>query len=117
MAEDTLQAYSYIMAVLSGIGFWAAFFMFGFVARRYTAVFNRKTYYGLMMAAPSGILVYSIVLVLKTSLFVKDAKINEAIQDVAYVFLFLSAALCLFALLKFNRLLDELSGYKGKEPR
>ena len=115
MAEETLQAYSYIMAVLSGICFWAAFFAFGFVARRYTAVFNRKTYYGMMMAAPSGILAYSIILVLKTSLFVKDQNINGYIQLAAYIFLLISAALCLFALMKFNGLLDELSSYKGGE--
>lgn len=113
MAEDSLQLYSYLMAVASGIVFWTGFMIFGLIARRYSSVFNKATFYGLLMAAPSGILIYSILLLLKSSLFIKNAELGNAIQLAAYFFLVLSGALCLAGILKFNRLIDELQKYKG----
>jgi hypothetical protein len=114
MTEETLQLYSYLIAVVSGILFWAGFLVFGFIARRYSSVFNKPTFHGLLMTAPSGILVYSILLILKSSLFVKNPAVSEAIQVTAYAFLALSGALCLAGILKFNRLIDELLKYKGQ---
>lgn len=113
MGEETLQLYSYLIAVVSGILFWAGFLIFGFIARRYSSVFNKPTFHGLLMFAPSGILIYSVLLILKSSLFIKSPELSGVIQITAYSFLVLSAALCLAGILKFNRLIDELLKYKG----
>jgi hypothetical protein len=113
MNETTIQLYSSLLAVVSGIVFWAGFLIFGFIARRYSSVFNRPTFYGLLMTAPSGILVYSVLLILKSSLFIKSPELGGMIQVAAYVCLVVSGALCLAAIMKFNRLLDELLKYKG----
>lgn len=113
MNEQATQLYSSLLAVLSGIIFWAGFLVFGFIARRYSSVFNKQTFYGLLMTAPSGILIYSVLLILKSSLFVKSPEISSVIQITAYSFLVISAALCLAGILKFNKLIDELLKYKG----
>ncbi len=113
MTEEALQLYSHVMAFMSGILFWAAFLVFGFIARRYKVVFNKETYHGLLMTAPSGILIYAILMILRSSMFIKQAQINDAIQITAYVFLLGSALLCLAGILKFGRLIDELQKYKG----
>ena len=114
MTEETLQIYSYLAAVISGILFWVGFLVFGFIARRYSSVFNKPTFHGLLMTAPSGILAYSVLLILKSSLFVKSPELSNAIQVAACIFLALSGALCLAGILKFNRLVDELLKYKGQ---
>ena len=114
MSEEVLQLYSQALAVMSGILFWAGFLIFGFIARRYSTVFNKPTFHTLLMTAPSGILVYSVLLVLKSSLFVKNPDISWGIQTAAYIFLLLSAVLCLAAILKFGGVLNELLKYKGQ---
>jgi hypothetical protein len=113
MTDETLQLYSYLIAVVSGILFWAGFLIFGFIARRYSSVFNKPTFHALLMTAPSGILIYSVLLILKSSLFIKSPEMSAVIQVTAYSFLALSGALCLAGILKFNRLIDELLKYKG----
>lgn len=113
MTEELLQAYSLIMAVAGGVFFWLGFIIFGMIARRYSVVFNKSTYYGLMMAAPSGILIYSVLLVFKSAVFLKNTAVNSWIQIFAYISLFISAALCVAAVVKFGRLLNELEKYRG----
>ncbi|PKL90801.1 MAG: hypothetical protein CVV21_10995 [Candidatus Goldiibacteriota bacterium HGW-Goldbacteria-1] len=113
MTEELLQAYSLVMAVAGGIFFWAGFIVFGMIARKYNVVFNKSTYYGLMMAAPSGILIYSVLLVFRAAVFTKNSAVNSWIQMFAYISLFISAALCVAAVMKFSRLLDELEKYRG----
>ncbi len=115
MNEELLQAYSLITAVAGGLFFWIGFIIFGITARRYSVVFNKATYYGLMMAAPSGILVYSLMLIFRSAVFTKNPDINFWIQVFAYIFLFVSALLCLVSVLKFNKLIDELKKYRGSK--
>lgn len=114
MSEEVLQIYSQALAVLSGILFWAGFLIFGFIARRYSRVFNKSTFHTLLMTAPSGILAYSVLLILKSSLFVRNPGISWGLQVAAYIFLLLSSALCLAATLKFAGVLNELMKYGGK---
>ena len=113
MTEDMMQLYTNGAAFLSGILFWAGFMVFGLIARRYNVVFNKSTFHGLLMTAPSGILVYSILMVVKFMAIVKDPAINSVLQWTAYSFLFASALLTLFAIIKFSRLIDSLLKYEG----
>ncbi len=113
--EEFLQVYSYGAAVVSGILFWAGFLVFGFIARRYHVVFNRSTFHSVLMAAPSGILIYALLLVFRASFFIKDPDAGAALQVAAYIFLLISAVLCLAGIIKFNLLVKELLKYKGGE--
>jgi len=113
MTEELLQAYSLVTAVAGGLFFWIGFIIFGITARRYSVVFNKATYYGLMMSAPSGILIYSLLLIFRSAVFTKNPDINFWIQVFAYVFLLLSSFLCLISVLKLNKLIDELKKYRG----
>jgi hypothetical protein len=112
MAVDLMQLYTNMSAVASGIFFWAAFLIFGFIARRYSTVFKKATFYTALMIAPSGILLYSVLIMIKSSPLVKSAAANAAIQTTACGLLFLSAVFCLAGILKFNSLLNELLKYK-----
>lgn len=113
--EQILQFYNLIALIFSGIFFWAGFLIFGFIAKRYSKVFNKNTFYTLLLVAPSGILMYSILLILRTSLVIKDTKINDIILVIAYLFFILSAMLCFISVFKFNKILDELLKYEGKK--
>lgn len=113
--EQVLQIYNSAALILSGILFWAGFLIFGFIAKRYSKVFNKNTFYILLLLAPSGILLYAILLLFKTSLIVKDFRVNDIILIVAYVFLVLSSVLCFLAVYKFNKVLNELLKYEVKK--
>jgi len=113
MNDQLIQAYVYAAGVLGGILFWAGFLIFGFIAKRYNVVFNKPTFHGLLMTAPSGILLYSVLLIIKATL--KNSQASDVIQITAYILLIISAGLCLFGIYKFNSLLTNLMKYKGEE--
>jgi hypothetical protein len=110
--EQALQFYSHVVAIISGLFFWAGFFIFGIIAYRYSKVFNKQTFYLFMMLAPSGILLYSILLIIKISVGQGNFGLNNAIQIAAYLFFALSAALTLISVVKFNDVLNALMKYK-----
>ena len=111
MTGEAMNVFSDAAALASGVFFWLAFVIFGMIAKRYAAVFSKRTYYGLMMVAPSGILVYSALIVIKRIFLANSAAAGEAVQVAAYIFLFLSAAFTLLTVMNFSRLLDALSRY------
>ncbi|MFP4466194.1 MAG: hypothetical protein ACLFP1_04010 [Candidatus Goldiibacteriota bacterium] len=113
MGGNEMQIASHLFSVFGGMFFWAAFFVFGLIARRYSIVFNKQTYYMLLMLAPSGILVYSILLIMKTSVLIKDPAAGNILQLAAYGFLLISGIICFAGIWKFNRLLTKLIQYKG----
>ncbi|HDT15750.1 MAG TPA: hypothetical protein ENN55_06025 [Firmicutes bacterium] len=113
--EDILQIISYIAAILSGIVFWAGFLILGLITRRYSVVFKKNTMHMLLMLAPSGILIYSILLILRASFAASAQAWGTAIQGSAYFFFVLSSFLCFAALFRFNRILKELLSYGENE--
>ncbi len=115
MTEQMIQAYTNTAAILSGILFWAGFLVFGFIAKRYNTVFNKSTFHGLLMTAPSGILIYSMLMIVKFTMVIKDPAINNMLQLTAYAFLLVSALLCLFGISKFSGLLSSLLKYEGSK--
>lgn len=113
--EQILQFYSHIMAIISGLIFWAGFFIFGMIAYRYSKVFGKQTFYLFMMIAPSGILLYSLLLIVKISVTYNNTGLNNIIQITAYLFFVLSVLLTLISILRFNNILDSLLKYKGEK--
>ncbi|MGD0566653.1 MAG: hypothetical protein ABSA34_04890 [Candidatus Goldiibacteriota bacterium] len=115
MSDNLAQLLINAEAVASGILFWAGFLVFGFIARRYSVVFKRATFHTLLMTAPSGILLYALLMMIKSSPVIKDASTNMIIQDSAYGVLLISAVFCLAGIIKFNSLIDELLKYKEQK--
>ena len=113
MNAENMQVYINAAAIASGVLFWAGFLVFGVIARRYHVVFNKNTFHILLMAAPSGILAYSVLMALKSSALIKTAAVNSAVQTSAYALLFISCLLCLISIIKFGMLVTELQKYKG----
>jgi hypothetical protein len=113
MNAENMQIYINAAAIASGVIFWAAFLVFGMIARRYHVVFNKNTFHVLLMSAPSGILAYSVLMALKSSALIKTAALNSMVQTTAYGLLFISCLLCLLSIIKFGMLINELQKYKG----
>ena len=113
MNAESMNIYVNAAAILSGVIFWAAFLVFGLIARRYHVVFGKNTFHVLLMSAPSGILAYSVLMAVKSSALIKTAALNSGLQTSAYVLLFISCLLCLASIIKFGALVSELQKYKG----
>ncbi len=113
--EQTLQLYTYIISIMSGLLFWVGFFIIGIIAYKYSRVFNKQTFYIFMMAAPSGILLYSLLLIVKISFASSNPQLNNIIQIIAYLFFIISVFLTLISILRFNNILDMLLKYKGEK--
>ncbi|MCX7698345.1 MAG: hypothetical protein N2114_02630, partial [Candidatus Goldbacteria bacterium] len=109
--EQTLQFYTHIISIISGLLFWAGFFILGMIAYRYSKVFNKQTFYIFLMTAPSGILIYSLLLIIKISITATNPEINNIIQIIAYVFFVISVFFVLISILKFNSVLNALLKY------
>jgi len=65
------------------------------------------------MTAPSGILVYSLLLIIKIS--INNPELNNVIQIIAYISFILSIIFTLIAILRFNFVLNLLLHYKGEK--
>lgn len=113
MNSEFLLTYGNVAAVASAFLFWAGFFIFGLVAKRYHTVFNRSTFHILIMAAPSGILLYAFLILARAAFFSKDAAAAAFLQNTGYAALLISAVLCLAGVMKFNALIGELLKYRG----
>jgi hypothetical protein len=106
MQEQVWEAASYLVAIFGSILLWVSYALFGMIARRYRQVFNRATYSTLLMAAPTGLLIYTIFLVFKATPLLDDPKLAELAQWVAYIALLASGFLCLVATAKFSSVLS-----------
>jgi len=92
-----------ILAVCGGLCLWGAFLCLALVARRYEVIFQRMTQWRLMALAPSGLLVYCLLVVVGVG-----SGGNEAARSVAYWLLFISGFLCLVAARRFAMILVSL---------
>ena len=89
MSEELLRDLSNYLAVLGGLALWIGFLALGLVAKRYEGVFGRPTGWLFLTIAPSGVLVYALLVVVKIS------RGGVAEELIAYLALALSGLLCL----------------------
>ncbi len=115
MDSEFLSVYGNAAAVASAVLFWAGFLVFGLVAKRYNVVFNRSTFHALIMAAPSGILLYALLILARGAFFSNDAAVAAFLQNAGYAALLISAVSCLAGVMKFNALIGELLKYRGEK--
>jgi hypothetical protein len=106
MPEQIWEAASYLVAILGSICLWVSYALFGLIARRYRQVFNRLTYSTLLIAAPTGILVYTLFLIFKATPLLNDPKLAGLAQWVAYIALLASGLFCLVGTIKFSSVLS-----------
>ena len=105
MQGQIWEGASYLVAVFGSVLLWVNYALFGLITRRYAQVFGRATYSGLIMLAPSGLLVYTLFLVLKATAVLSDPVLSAAVQSIAYLALLISGLLCLIGTARFAAVL------------
>ncbi len=84
------------IAVLAGITLWSALFLLGLIARRLERAFAVATHWRLLVAAPSGILLYTVYTLVSASGGPGTQAGSVLEQRIAYGALLVSAVLSLW---------------------
>jgi hypothetical protein len=103
------EATSYVVAVFGSILLWVSYACFGLISRRYQQVFGRTTYHTLIMLAPSGLLVYTVFLILKATPVLEDPWLAQRAQWIAYLALVASGLCCLVGVARFASVLRQVT--------
>jgi hypothetical protein len=109
MEGQLWEASSYLVAVFGSMVLWIAYALFGLITRRYKQVFGRATYSTLIIAAPSGLLAYTLFLILKATPVLADPAVANAVQWIAYLALLASGFFCLVGVAKFAGVLRQVT--------
>lgn len=109
MEGSVWEASSYLVAVFGSIVLWISYALFGLITRRYKQVFGRATYSTLIIAAPSGLLVYTLFLILKATPVLDNHDIANGAQWIAYLALMASGLFCLVGVAKFAGVLRQVT--------
>ncbi len=109
METSMWEASSYLVAVFGSIVLWISYALFGLITRRYKQVFGRATYSGLIIAAPSGLLVYTLFLILKATPVLSDPAVAKSTEWFAYLALLASGFFCLVGVAKFAGVLRQVT--------
>jgi len=95
------------LSLLGALFLWGAFFLLGVIAHRYEIVFQKWTGWKSMMLAPSGILLYIGII---TVGWFSAADTHQAfLEIIAYSALLISAAACLVVVIRFHRVIRQLT--------
>jgi hypothetical protein len=106
--ENQPDALAEVFKVLSFLGallLWIGFFLLGIIARRYEVVFKQWTGWKSLMFAPSGILIYVIVISAQYLALSSSPDLQKVLDAVAYGSLLLSSGACLWVVHRFHSVL------------
>lgn len=109
MNEQLWEGASYLVAIFGSIFLWINYALFGLIARRYGQVFGTATYSTLLMLAPTGILVYTLFLVLKATPILASPAATQIGEWIAYLSLVASGLFCLIGIARFSRVLGQVT--------
>ncbi len=93
---------SSLIMIIAAILLWITFILFGVIAKRYEIVLRKSTGWQFIMVAPSGILVFAIIM-LYSSIVAGKLKMGITEAEIAYGLFFLSGILSLIGALNFRR--------------
>lgn len=109
MDQSAWEATSYLVSVFGSVLLWISYAIFGLIARRYQQVFGRTTYSTLIILAPSGLLLYTMFLILKATPVLEDPEIAAQAMWVAYLALVASGLSCLIGVARFASVLGQVT--------
>jgi hypothetical protein len=95
------------LSLLGALFLWGSFFLLGIIARRYEIVFQKWTGWKSMMLAPSGILIY--IGIVTVGWFSTNEANQTFPEIIAYTALLISAVACLAVVVKFHRVIRQLT--------
>jgi len=105
--DDLLVSQFNTLSLVGALFLWGAFFLLGVIARRYEIVFQRWTGWKSLMLAPSGILLY--VGIITVGWFAGGEGLQKPLEYIAYTALLISSAACLFVVIRFHRVIRQLT--------
>lgn len=117
MTGQIWEASSYLVAVFGSIVLWISYALFGLIARRYSQVFGRATYSTLLILSPSGLLVYTLFLILKATPVLEDPQVANLAQWGAYLALLISGLSCLAGVARFASVLSQVTRPQAEAPK
>jgi hypothetical protein len=91
------------VAVAGGLALWAAFLTLAVIARKFEGIFERRTRWAWMAAAPSGLVVYALLAVAGLGGVDPDAA-----RELSYWLLLASGVLCALGAGRFRAMLRSL---------
>jgi hypothetical protein len=109
MNDQLWEAASYLVAIFGSIFLWINYALFGLIARRYGQVFGKATYSSLLILAPTGLLIYTLFLILKATPLLQDAHTAQVAEWVAYLSLVASGFFCLIGIARFSGVLGQVT--------
>lgn len=87
--------------VITGIGgilLWLAFVMVALIARRFQVLAEQKTFWEFLLAAPIGIFIYDLILIIAYSTNIAKGTLNDFQKWTSFPVLFLSGIACLWVI-------------------
>ena len=108
---NNLGLISSLVMIIAAVLLWITFFLFGVIAKRYEKVLRRNTGWQFIMVAPSGILIFAIIM-LYASIVSGKLKMGTTEAAIAYGLFFLSGLLSLIGALNFRRVVYKKRGEK-----
>jgi hypothetical protein len=109
MEGQIWEASSYLVSIFGSILLWISYAIFGLIARRYRQVFGHTTYSTLLILAPSGLLFYTLYLILKATPVLDTPSVSRAAEWLAYFALLGSGAFCLLGVARFSSVLTRIT--------
>ena len=91
------------VALAGGLGLWAAFLVLALIARKFEVVFGRHTRWEAMALAPTGLVIYAVLVVSGLGGIERDSA-----RELAYLILFVSGLLCGWSARRFWLMLRSL---------
>lgn len=83
---------------VGGILLWLAFVMIALIARRFQVLAEQKTFWEFLLAAPIGIFIYDIILIIAYSTNTAKGTLNDFQKWTSFPVLFLSGIACLWVI-------------------
>jgi hypothetical protein len=93
---------THAVSVIGSAMLWLTCVIFAIIARRYELVLHKRTRWQIMMLAPSGLLVYTIMRAV-ACIFSGQVKLSIGQAWISYLFFFASGLLCLMVAVAFYR--------------
>jgi hypothetical protein len=92
-------------AIAGGLLLWVGFVFIGLIARRYEQAYGLVTHWQFQIIAPVGLVAY---LIMQAVASWQHHNLSPIEQWIGYTLLAWSAALCLWGVLRFRKVLEEI---------
>jgi len=106
-AEESWVTQFNLLSLAGATMLWAAFLPLGVIARRYELVFQKWTGWKPLMLAPSGILLY--VLIIPVGWLSFAEALRAPLEFIAYTALLISSLATLVMVVRFHRVIRQLT--------